>query len=405
VHGAAGQRSLDPGQPDQRRLVAVRLEQVDAAVGHDDARDVVANEPVEHLAEEVGGGLLGTPRGRDDLESGLHVVHACPVEHHHVVRPLGGEQRTGVHRRRVERIVVAGKQVHRNADGAHGLERLTHVARRELVVLEDVAGHDDELRARLRRKGAEPGDRVASRRRITRLRLAVEEVARHAELPVGGVQEAHPAPFSSSVDPRRFDGHGECRSRPRQVGGPHSACVRRTRRAAVTVGPVSLPDRTLLLLRHAKSDYPDGVADHDRPLAPRGVREAALAGDWIRANVGDVDAVLCSTATRTRQTLARTGIEAPVRYDDDLYDSTPGTVLRLVNGVGDAAATLLVVGHEPTTSMLALGLAADDGSDPAVAARISSKFPTSAIAVLRTTTPWHRLELHSATLVDFHVPR
>jgi hypothetical protein len=25
--------------------------------------------------------------------------------------------------------------------------------------------------------------------------------------------------------------------------------------------------------------------------------------------------------------------------------------------------------------------------------------------VLRTTMPWHRLELHSAALVDFHVPR
>jgi len=174
------------------------------------------------------------------------------------------------------------------------------------------------------------------------------------------------------------------------------------------VVPVSTPYRTLLLLRHAKSDYPDGPnppVDHDRPLAPRGLREAALAGDWIRANVGDVDAVLCSTATRTRQTLARTGIEAPVHYDDDLYDSTPGTVLRLINGVDDGAATLLVVGHEPTTSMLALGLADADGSDPAVAERISSKFPTSAIAVLRTTTPWHRLELHSAALVDFHVPR
>ena len=41
--------------------------------------------------------------------------------------------------------------------------------------------------------------------------------------------------------------------------------------------------RTLLLLRHAKSDYPAAVADHDRPLAPRGDREAALAGDWLRA--------------------------------------------------------------------------------------------------------------------------
>ena len=47
---------------------------------------------------------------------------------------------------------------------------------------------------------------------------------------------------------------------------------------------VSMPTHTLLLLRHAKSAYPEGMVDHDRPLAPRGVRQAALAGDWIRAN-------------------------------------------------------------------------------------------------------------------------
>jgi hypothetical protein len=41
---------------------------------------------------------------------------------------------------------------------------------------------------------------------------------------------------------------------------------------------VSTAYRTLLLLRHAKSDYPQGVVDHDRPLAPRGEREAGLAG-------------------------------------------------------------------------------------------------------------------------------
>jgi phosphohistidine phosphatase len=177
-------------------------------------------------------------------------------------------------------------------------------------------------------------------------------------------------------------------------------------RTAVTVVSVSATDRTLLLLRHAKSDYPDGVVDHDRPLAPRGIREAGLAGDWIRANVAPVDAVLCSTATRTRQTLARTGIDTEdVRFDDDLYDSAPGTVIRLINGVADDVQTLLVVGHEPTMSMLALGLGDGDGSDPAAVERVATKFPTSSIAVLTTSHSWDRLELHAANLVAFHVPR
>jgi phosphohistidine phosphatase len=167
--------------------------------------------------------------------------------------------------------------------------------------------------------------------------------------------------------------------------------------------------RTLLLLRHAKSDYPTGVADHERPLAPRGEREAGLAGDWLRANAPAVDAILCSTATRTRQTLARTRIDAPVNFVDRLYDATPGAVIEEINSVesrfGPDVETLLVIAHEPAMSSVALGLATADGSNTTAAERISTKFPTSAIAVLRTAEPWDQLSLSAAALVGFHVPR
>jgi phosphohistidine phosphatase len=168
---------------------------------------------------------------------------------------------------------------------------------------------------------------------------------------------------------------------------------------------VSDRSRTLLLLRHAKSDYPPGVTDHGRPLAPRGIREAALAGDWLRANAPTVDAVLCSTATRTRETLARTRIDAPVEFDDRLYDATTGAVLDVINEVGSDVSTLMLIGHEPTMSQLALGLADTDTSNEAAAEQISTKYPTSAIAVLHTESSWEALTLRSATLVAFHVPR
>ena len=67
------------------------------------------------------------------------LVDAGLIKHHHVVGTLGDEQRTGVHRRSVQWIVVAGEQVHRNSDGAHGFQGLTDHLRRELVVFEDVA--------------------------------------------------------------------------------------------------------------------------------------------------------------------------------------------------------------------------------------------------------------------------
>jgi phosphohistidine phosphatase len=115
--------------------------------------------------------------------------------------------------------------------------------------------------------------------------------------------------------------------------------------------------------------------------------------------------VLCSTATRTRQTLARTRIDAPVNFVDRLYDASPGAVIEEINRVGPDVETLLVIGHEPAMSAVALGLATADGSNTTAAERISTKFPTSAIAVLRTGEPWDDLSLSSAALVDFHVPR
>lgn len=158
-------------------------------------------------------------------------------------------------------------------------------------------------------------------------------------------------------------------------------------------------------MRHAKSDYPPGVADHDRPLAPRGIRQAGLAGDWLRAHAPTVDGVLCSTATRTRETLLRTRVDAPTRFSERIYAATPGAVIDEINNTGDDVSTLLVIGHEPTMSTLALGLSGTADTNIAAAERISVKFPTSAIAVLTVPCAWKQLELGAATLIGFEVPR
>jgi phosphohistidine phosphatase len=162
--------------------------------------------------------------------------------------------------------------------------------------------------------------------------------------------------------------------------------------------------RTLVLMRHAKSDYPDGVPDHERPLAPRGEREAALAGEWLRSNVGAIDAVLCSSAIRTRQTLAYTGVVARIAFLDELYGAAPATMIGAINEIRDTVHTLLVVGHEPTVSHVALGLAGP-GSDREAAEHIAVKFPTSGIAVLAVPGSWSDLTVHGAELVRFHIPR
>lgn len=162
--------------------------------------------------------------------------------------------------------------------------------------------------------------------------------------------------------------------------------------------------RTLVLMRHAKSDYPEGVPDHERPLAPRGEREAVQAGQWLLSNVPPIDAVLCSSATRTRQTLAQTGVVARIAFLDELYGAAPGTMIAAINEVPDTNHTLLVVGHEPTVSHVTLGLAGP-GSDRDAAEHVAQKFPTSGIAVLSVPGSWSDLTLQGAELLRFHVPR
>jgi phosphohistidine phosphatase len=92
--------------------------------------------------------------------------------------------------------------------------------------------------------------------------------------------------------------------------------------ALINVSPMNR-QRTLLLMRHAKSDSPDGVPDHDRPLAPRGIRQAGLAGNWLRANAPAIDGVLCSTATR-RDTCWSSCITRSFRT---LYEVRPPTTV------------------------------------------------------------------------------
>ncbi|MCP2290467.1 SixA phosphatase family protein [Nocardia amikacinitolerans] len=161
--------------------------------------------------------------------------------------------------------------------------------------------------------------------------------------------------------------------------------------------------RTLILMRHGKSSYPDGVGDHERPLAPRGQREAGLAGDWLRETQPPIDAVRCSTAVRTRETLAATGITAPVVYERGIYEASPRTLIELIQLSDDDVETLLLIGHAPGMPWTAWELAANRDSNQAV--ELSRKFPTSALAVLEFDRPWSDIDAGTGELVRFHIPR
>ena len=161
--------------------------------------------------------------------------------------------------------------------------------------------------------------------------------------------------------------------------------------------------RVLILMRHGKSAYPDGVEDHDRPLADRGRREAGLGGDWIRASQPQVDLVLCSTATRTRETLEATKVDAPVSFQAGIYGGSPHELIDIVRNVVEPAETILLVGHAPGVPWTAWELA--NNRDSLAASEISQAYPTSAIAVLEFECDWSDVGPGTGELIRFHVPR
>lgn len=168
------------------------------------------------------------------------------------------------------------------------------------------------------------------------------------------------------------------------------------------------PLRRLVVLRHAKSAWPDGVADHERPLAPRGRRDAPVAGRMLAAHDCLPDLALCSTAVRARETwelaAAQWGTPPPVRHDPRLYAADVSDLLAVVHEVSAGVGTLLLVGHNPGLEDLVLELA-DDGLDDALD-EVRTKFPTSAIAVLAWHgTTWQALAPGTALLTGVMVAR
>lgn len=163
----------------------------------------------------------------------------------------------------------------------------------------------------------------------------------------------------------------------------------------------------VLLLRHAKSDRPAGIADLDRPLSPRGRRNAPLMAAYLATENLRPDHVAVSPAKRTRETwepihAALSGPEAT--FVPEIYEAPDAALLKVIRATPGAARCLLMVGHNPGFQDVALRLV--ESGPRAARGRLAEGFPTGALAVLDfDVETWDEIRAGSGRLERFVAPR
>ncbi len=159
--------------------------------------------------------------------------------------------------------------------------------------------------------------------------------------------------------------------------------------------------KTLMLMRHAKSDWKQpGLSDHDRPLNMRGRAAASFMAQYLQQEQAHIDAILASSAVRVQQTIAlmQSHWEEPVETltSRELYLSSPQQMVQALRGLHAAWNDVLLVAHNPGLAGLV-----SHWSGGVI------EMPTAAIAVFECANDnWQALSLDSdMKLVAYWKPR
>ena len=119
--------------------------------------------------------------------------------------------------------------------------------------------------------------------------------------------------------------------------------------------------KTLYLLRHSKSDKDQpNLADHDRPLNDKGLKDAAQVGKMMIEKGVKPDVILCSSAKRAADTAQlaskAAGYQGKIQTNRKLYKASQDTFLDIIQSTPQDIQALMLVGHNPELEDLVFNL-------------------------------------------------
>lgn len=154
--------------------------------------------------------------------------------------------------------------------------------------------------------------------------------------------------------------------------------------------------KTLIIVRHAHTyDQEPGHSDHDRELTPEGKTQAQKSAEWLKEQGSVPEKMVASSASRTRATagiFARTLFDNPEKYESEkeLYRATENELLEFIRQHFQHEESIMLVGHNPAVTQLAIRLGATS---------VSYLPPASVIVLSFNLENWENLNFHQGKLV------
>ncbi len=161
--------------------------------------------------------------------------------------------------------------------------------------------------------------------------------------------------------------------------------------------------KTLILLRHAKSDWDDPTRhDHDRPLNKRGEKDAPRMGSFLQ-NLGVIpDLIVSSTALRAKMTAEAVAVGTgydpkKIVYRKELYLPSVDTMLGITKGLSEKSEKVMLVAHNPGITSFLATITGNYQTVP--------DMPTCAVAVLELKGKWGDAGRGAFMFKAFYTPK
>jgi len=158
----------------------------------------------------------------------------------------------------------------------------------------------------------------------------------------------------------------------------------------------------LILMRHANASMgAPTLADHERPLNPRGMHSATALGHWLREKKLTPSQTLVSSSKRTQETFAGLNLDIDPTLKPELYNACSDVLLETIESAEEN--TLLVIAHNPGIGDLAFRLARMIGQLPSHSC--FGDYPSGSTLVAQwDAESWNSIDWSQGEILEFIVP-